>query len=471
MSLNCSELEKICSTFPVNTVIKNIFQIDRNSLVLETYDRDSYYKILIDTTDRFNHICMLPQKFILKKTNMRFGQYLNSQFTGARITGIGQHEMSRIIVFDIIKGTDNFKLICRLWGTASNVLLTDNNNCIIDCLKRLPKINEWPSEDFVFPERKKVDKIYKVREEFDNEDINSSVYEYFRDIKESEDMFKLKNKLVSFLQKEIDTLEKQILMAVKNTEKDHALDYLKKGELLKANIYLMEKGEKSITLEDYETGKKMEITLSVDLSPSGNIEKYFSKYKKVKDGIARWKVHTGRLQDKKNTYEEILDFVEDNDEYKKLVEISDRINTGKVNKLKGYEDRQKIPGRKFILSHNYCAYVSRSSKDADKILSLVASGNDYWFHIRDYAGSHVVVKEIKNAEIPDAVKIEASMLALYYSKGRYSDEGDIYFTRIKYLHKGKNSPSGMVFPTQEKNIKVKFDRNVLESIFARLQEK
>jgi predicted ribosome quality control (RQC) complex YloA/Tae2 family protein len=69
------------------------------------------------------------------------------------------------------------------------------------------------------------------------------------------------------------------------------------------------------------------------------------------------------------------------------------------------------------------------------------------------------------------VKIEASTLALYYSKGRNSSEGDIYFTRVKYLHKGKNSPSGLVIPTQEKNIKVIFDRNILDKIFARLKEK
>ena len=96
------------------------------------------------------------------------------------------------------------------------------------------------------------------------------------------------------------------------------------------------------------------------------------------------------------------------------------------------------------------------------MLNKIAKGNDYWFHIRDYAGSHVVVKEIKNREITEKIKHEAALLALYFSKGKKADEGDIYFTRVKYLHKAKGS--GVVLPTQEKNIKVKFDENILKKI-------
>ena len=98
------------------------------------------------------------------------------------------------------------------------------------------------------------------------------------------------------------------------------------------------------------------------------------------------------------------------------------------------------------------------------MLKTVARGNDYWFHIRDNAGSHVVVKNKGNVELPDKTRLEAAMLALHFSKSRNETEGDIYFTRVKYLHKPNTNTPGLVFPTQEKNIKIKKQVDVIEKL-------
>ena len=118
----------------------------------------------------------------------------------------------------------------------------------------------------------------------------------------------------------------------------------------------------------------------------------------------------------------------------------------------------------YNLSDGYLCYVSRSSKDADEMLNKVAKGNDYWFHIRDYAGSHVVVKDIKNKTITERAKNEAALLALYFSKAKKADEGDIYFTRVKYLHKAREVVSSYQL---RKNIKVKYDKEILDKIIGK----
>src|SRR5512138_889907 len=179
MSLNCAEIEKVISTLKKNVIIKNFRQTGKNSFIMETYDKESFYKILIETSDRFNHLCILPEdentrfeKNNPQKKNLRFGQFLNSQFAGSRIKNIYQHELSRIAVFELEKNNLCFKLILRLWGTASNAILADEDNIIIDALKRFPKMNEWPSEEFIFPGKNEKSGTYKVREEFDVQDIN-----------------------------------------------------------------------------------------------------------------------------------------------------------------------------------------------------------------------------------------------------------------------------------------------------------
>jgi len=108
--------------------------------------------------------------------------------------------------------------------------------------------------------------------------------------------------------------------------------------------------------------------------------------------------------------------------------------------------------------------VSKSAKDADNLLKLVAKGNDYWFHSRDYAGSHVVVKTEKGKELSEKTKIEAAHLAVFFSKAKNALDGDVYFTQIKYLHKPNTNVKGLVFPTREKNIKVRMEKKILDSV-------
>jgi predicted ribosome quality control (RQC) complex YloA/Tae2 family protein len=472
VSLNCVEIEKITATLKANTIIKCIYHTGKNSIVIETYDKSAYYKILIDTTDRYNCICRIPDNEPLIKNNLRFGQYLNSQFAGAKIVNISQYDRSRIVIIEIEKNGVMFNLVCRLWGTASNILLVGNDNYIIDTLKRLPKMNEWPQEEFVLPDTKSGPVKYEVRKEFDTDDINSSVFHFFKEMQDKENFEKSYKRVKSFINKELETLKNQLIKVKMNSDAGNAGIYLEKGELLKANLYRIKRGEKKAYVTDFNTGSDVEIDISPELTPSENVERYFNKYKKMKDGISRWTELKDGLNDKIGRYEQVLEHLDDIDSPEKLDEIYSKINSGKLFKISSnkIDDRERMPARKFILSNNYIAYVSKSAKDADKMLTQLAVGNDYWFHIRDYAGSHVIVKEIKNAQIPDEVKIEASTLALYFSKGRNSDEGDIYFTRVKYLHKGKKSPAGLVIPTQEKNIKVIFDKKILEKIFSRIKE-
>jgi predicted ribosome quality control (RQC) complex YloA/Tae2 family protein len=53
--------------------------------------------------------------------------------------------------------------------------------------------------------------------------------------------------------------------------------------------------------------------------------------------------------------------------------------------------------------------------------------------------------------------LDAGNLALFYSKGRNSGEGDLYYTQVKFLRRAKDGPKGLVLPTQEKNLRVKME--------------
>ncbi len=469
MSLNCVEIEKVITYFPKNGLIKKVFQIDKFTIIINVYDGEKEYFILGCIKDSYSRICLAPNNKKYKKNNLRFAQLLNSTINTGKLKKIFQYHYSRIVIFEIQVQNELKKIIFRLWSNGSNILLLDKNNIIIDCLRRMPKRKEWPNEVFTFPEKKdeKFIKNFTVREEFINGNLNDNVFCYYDNLIINQEDNKIKNNLTQLLNKEIKILNEKIRKIDNNYSNDKENQNKKYGELLKANLFKIKKGTSEIEVDDFEENKKIIISLDIKLTPVDNVKKYFNIYKKIKNSrniLDKEKLsYENRLTDLKK-YIDLLNNINDNqnifyieNDIKKLLKIN--VNNNKKGK--------KIPGRHFILDGGFNAYVSKNAREGHEILKSVARGNDYWFHIRDYPGSHVIVKSINGKEIGIKTKIEASNLAVYYSKCKNPDDADVYFTQVKYLHKPKGGALGLVFPTKEKNIKVIFNKDLIKDILNR----
>ena len=127
------------------------------------------------------------------------------------------------------------------------------------------------------------------------------------------------------------------------------------------------------------------------------------------------------------------------------------------------KDSKQI-GLKFIVS-GWHILVGRSNKENDALLRHFAKGSDTWLHTRDYPGGFVFIKaQGKEKSIPQNVLIAAGNLAVFYSKARRAGEADLYKTQVKNLRRAKDAPLGTVLPYHEKNIFVKLDQNVINTL-------
>ncbi len=91
-------------------------------------------------------------------------------------------------------------------------------------------------------------------------------------------------------------------------------------------------------------------------------------------------------------------------------------------------------------------------------------GNDWWFHARDWPGAYVFVKAQPGKSLPLETMIDAATLAVHFSKGKTSGQGDVYYTQVKFLRRAKGAKKGTVLPTQEKNLHVKIDSERIERL-------
>ena len=88
-------------------------------------------------------------------------------------------------------------------------------------------------------------------------------------------------------------------------------------------------------------------------------------------------------------------------------------------------------------------YVGRNNYQNDELTFKLASGGDWWFHVKGSAGSHVVLKT-GGREVPDRVFEQAGALAAYYSKNRNDDKVEIDYLERKNVKKPGGAKPGFV---------------------------
>ena len=87
--------------------------------------------------------------------------------------------------------------------------------------------------------------------------------------------------------------------------------------------------------------------------------------------------------------------------------------------------------------------MGKNNFQNDELTFKFATGNDWWFHAKKMAGSHVIVRT-KDGELPDRTFEEAGRLAAYYSKNRGSDKVEIDYIEKKHVKKPNGAKPGFV---------------------------
>ncbi len=99
---------------------------------------------------------------------------------------------------------------------------------------------------------------------------------------------------------------------------------------------------------------------------------------------------------------------------------------------------------KVIQLNGYEVWVGKNAKSNDALLRN-AHKEDLWFHSRDGAGSHVLIRMAGKKEFPDQQLIgKAAAVAAHHSKASGSSLVPVRYAKRKHLRKAKGAPPGEV---------------------------
>ena len=231
---------------------------------------------------------------------------------------------------------------------------------------------------------------------------------------------------------------------LKDTEKREK--YKIYGELLHAYGYNLEEGARSLDALNYYTNETVTIPLDSQLTPQENAKKYFDKYGKLKrtyEAVTELLAETGKEVAHLESISQALDIALSEED---LVQIREELmESGYIRKRRSLDKKPKITSRPFhyLSSDGFHIYVGKNNLQNDELTFKFASGNDWWFHAKGTAGSHVILKS-EGKEVPDRAFEEAGRLAAYYSKSRGNEKVEIDYVEKKHVKKPGSAKPGFV---------------------------
>ena len=252
--------------------------------------------------------------------------------------------------------------------------------------------------------------------------------------------------------KKRDIQEKQL----KDTEKREK--YRLYGELLRTYGYGLETGARELVCANYYDGdKEIRIPLDETLSAQENAQKYFERYQKLRRTYEAT-VHQLEETDAELAYlrsvETALSLAESEEDLAGIK--AELAETGWIRKAAGKKgEKAPKPGKPlhFRSPEGFDYYVGKNNIQNEELSFHFASGNDWWFHIKTLAGSHVIVKT-GGRELSERGFVEAAALAAWYSSAPRDGKVEVDYTRKKELKKPAGGRPGMVIYHTNQSIMV-----------------
>ncbi|MCW1360413.1 NFACT family protein [Campylobacter sp. CCS1377] len=316
-----------------------------------------------------------------KNYSAPFDFMLKKYFCGAKIDKVELVKDNRILVFHthIEKSYKSFssKIYFEFTGKNTNVIITDNDDIIIEALRHIDK-----SYRMVKVGQKLIPlKPFKMDENFikiENFDV------YFKNKFEelyAKDLMICKENKATQIRKKIANLEQNL----QDLEKEENLNklaksYTKKADVLFANLYNLKDFEREFTLCDFE-GKMVKFKL--EQSPKNSANQFYKMAKKLKQKAKNIQIQRDNILEKLKTTQELLGLIL---QAKSIFEL-EILLPKKTFAVKKEEANMGVVSFYF---NEFKICVGKNEK-ANQYLLQKAKKDDIWMHVKDRPSAHVFI--------------------------------------------------------------------------------
>ena len=258
------------------------------------------------------------------------------------------------------------------------------------------------------------------------------------------DLFKLVSNAEHRLKKKMQLQMKELIDC---DEKEKFKQY---ADLITSNLWALKPGDEKVKLINYYSESMEEITIKLDkrLTPAKNAQMYYKKYNKLKNA-ERELAKQIELGEKELEYiYTVFDSLSRATSQTELDEIRGELaSSGYASKMKyknSDKKKQKPKLSEYKTTNGYRVLCGKNNIQNDYLTFDVAEKYDYWFHVKNSPGSHVVLVCAGLEEPPAEDFTEAAIIAATNSKLADGEKVTVDYTLVKNIKKPPSSKPGYV---------------------------
>ena len=452
--------------FLVGGRIQKIQQPTRRDFVLSIRKNGETKKLYVNINPQCYQVCFMSKESEAKRLieipqkPPMFCMLLRKYLENAVISKVSQPPYERILelyieTFNELSEKIYLCLAVELMGKHSNVVLYNyDTNIILGCAHNVGAEKSREREmagtlPYAYPPNPP--KQWYVSEgTFSDDttgDINSKIDNYYAQLIYEEKFRSTKENYRQIinrrLKKDKNSLEK---MEYKLEKEKDCNKYRRTADLIMANIYNNKDYSRFIRVFDWENNKEISIELDETKTLKDNANNFYKLYNKGKNSKTKLSELSEELRMEIDYLEQILYSIELAESMEDFSQIEFEIEPEKEKK----SDKKSIEPLKLTI-YGHDVFVGRNNRQNDYIVSKLSKDEDYWFHTKDCAGSHVLLK----CENPsNSLVLECAKIAKQYSKASESSKVGVIYTKRKNLKKPPKANLGYVTYKGEKEILV-----------------
>ena len=478
MALTVTEIARVtdeCAPVLSTGWIQKIYQPTDRTVVLEIRAPGKTLRLLISCHPETARLHLTTTAFQNPPTPPPFCQFLRAHLQGGRINHVEQMHGDRIVRILLTAKDGPCSLVAELTGKTTNLLVLDEANRI---RRDLNGTKDRIGQLYVPPPQQLQEREASGQTRF-NPNISESPYPlsaaieaHYRTTEGVSVVDAVRNARAAMLRKAIKKLRRRIEAWHEDLAKaEKYKHYDRYGELIKANLGTIRRGQSEVTVVDYFDEALPNLTIPLDQAktPQSNMDDYFRKHRKHLAAERELHPRIEEGQKELETLRQEMTAIEQGAWQQPAMPHPSARPRGlaRTGKTKHLPEQHHGPFRRFTSSDGLTIYVGRNARENDELTFGLAKSDDLWLHARGTPGSHVVVRLEKGSDPPPETILDAAILALLYSDLKKSGKGDVIYTRRKWVKKAKGQAPGAVIVTQEKSLHMSLEKTRLEALKAR----
>ncbi|MCE5318537.1 MAG: NFACT RNA binding domain-containing protein [Parachlamydia sp.] len=362
----------------------------------------------------------------------------------SRIVSIRQLNDDRILEIN----ANSYRLIAELFPKRPNLYLIDSQqqillalNPVSETLYSLP-----PQPPF---------QIEKTSQPLSSQEI---------------ERFYAAQEMAAELQQEKQKLQKHVQQRLKRNIKTeqacqndlqrglHWKDAQHEAELLQANFFRLKRGLNEIEVLDWEK-QDMPRTISLDRTkePKDEVARRFKQSKKLHLSIEPLQRQIKVIRNERVRLERDLEWIVSATSLDALSSIAKEVRLPGAALEKEREKARRLPYREFLTASGLKIWAGKDARSNEKLTFSHAKGSDWWLHVHNFPGSHVILRVSKQQQPDDESIQDAIQIALAYSSAKEQAAAEVCVTQVKYVSRLGRGKEGKVQISKHKIMQVRFD--------------